>query len=165
MLFGGIAVTYLSVIIPLAALILLLGLVLWLGYSYVRGYRSRVRKETQEAYQVVAEDFRALRDEMVRQIGMLEKANQSRELTREEMRIFRDLSRRLDHMEDHISSEIDDIEEVCDTDEKPVSSVEHDTLSRYQNDMARDRAPAEQASQSAPRPVVPRGHTVRIERA
>ncbi len=43
---------------------------------------------------------------------MLEKANQSRELTREEMRIFNDLSKRLDKIEQHITDEIEDIEAV-----------------------------------------------------
>jgi hypothetical protein len=112
MLFGSIAVTYLSVIIPLIALILLLGLVLWLGYTWMRGYRTRVRRETGEAYHVVEHEFHDLRDELVRQLGTLEKANQSRELTREEMRIFNDLSRRLQQMESHIEAEIDDIEAV-----------------------------------------------------
>ena len=57
MLFGGIAVTYLSVIIPLLALIILLGLTLWLGFTFLRGYRKRVRRETTEAYEAVGEEF------------------------------------------------------------------------------------------------------------
>jgi len=114
MLFGSIAVTYLSVIVPLVALILLLALVVWLGYTWAKGYRRRVRHETSEAFHVVEKEFIDLRNELVKQIGMLEKANQSRELTREEMRIFNDLSRRLNNMESHIEEEIDDIETVED---------------------------------------------------
>ena len=48
---------------------------------------------------------------------MLEKANLSRELTREEMRIFTDLSKRLDKMERHITQEIEDIETFDQTEE------------------------------------------------
>lgn len=109
MLFGSIAVTYLSVIVPLIALILLLVLVVWLGYAWQRSYRSRIKRETGEAYGIVRGEFADLRNELVKQIGMLERANQSRELTREEMRIFKDLSQRLEEMEAHISEEIDDI--------------------------------------------------------
>ncbi len=112
MLFGSIAVTYLSVIVPLVALILLLALVVWLGYTWMRGYRTRVQRETGEAFDVTHDEFEGLRADLVKQIGMLEKANQSRELTREEMRIFHDLSRRLDSIEQHIAQEIDDIDRV-----------------------------------------------------
>lgn len=111
-LFGTTAVTYLSIIVPLIGLILLLALVLWLGYTWMRGYRSRVRNETGEAYTVAKDEFKSLKKELILQIGMLEKANQSRELTREEMRIFNDLSKRLDDMERHITEEIEDIETV-----------------------------------------------------
>jgi hypothetical protein len=112
MLFNSFAVTYRAIIIPLIASVLLLGLVLWLGYAYIRGYRRRVRRETNEAYEVVQEEFESLRDDLIRQIGMLEKANQSRELTREEMRIFDDLSRKLDNIERRIADEVSDIETV-----------------------------------------------------
>ena len=111
-LFGSTAVTYLSIIVPLIGLILLLLLTLWLGYSWLRGYRHRVRKETGDAYHVARDEFKKLRKELINQIGMLEKANQSRELTREEMRIFDDLSKRLDKIERHITTEIEDIETV-----------------------------------------------------
>lgn len=111
-LFGSTAVTYLSIIVPLIGLILLLVLTLWLGYSWLSGYRRRVKRETGDAYHVARTEFKKLRKELVRQIGMLEKANQSRELTREEMRIFDELSKRLDKIEQHITDEIEDIENV-----------------------------------------------------
>ena len=111
-LFGTTAVTYLSILVPLIGLILLLVLTLWLGYSWLRGYRHRVQKETGDAYHVARDEFKKLRKELTNQIGMLEKANQSRELTREEMRIFDDLSKRLNKIERHITDEIEDIETV-----------------------------------------------------
>jgi|GEM_PF-1760739 len=112
MLFGSVAVTYLSVIVPLIALILLLGLIVWLGYTWARSYRRRVKFETDEAYYVAQKEFESLRKDLTRQIGMLERANQSRELTREEMRIFRNLSKRLEKIETHIAHEISDIETI-----------------------------------------------------
>ena len=111
-LFGTTAVTYLSILVPLIGLILLLVLTLWLGYSWLRGYRHRVQKETGDADHVARDEFKKLRKELTNQIGMLEKANQSRELTREEMRIFDDLSKRLNKIERHITDEIEDIETV-----------------------------------------------------
>lgn len=167
MLFGKTAVTYLSVIVPLIALILVLGLVLWLGYAYVRGYRKHVRTETNEAYAIVREEFDALRKELTRQIGALEKANQSRELTREEMRIFTELSKRLEYIESHIEQEIDDIETVQVPQDVP-EGVGHDTLAKYQQMMARTGTegatvvPARSMQKNDT--VAPRGRTVRVER-
>jgi hypothetical protein len=148
MLWGGAAVTYLSVIVPLFALIILLGLVLWLGYSFLRGYRKRVRRETTEAYEVVNEEFTLLRDDLRRQIGMLEKANQSRELTREEMKIFKELSRRLDYIERHIEQEIEDISEH----DAPTGKA---TVLPSRDDVQ---------NKSNVAPAAPSAHTVRIER-
>ena len=148
MLWGGIAVTYLSVIVPLLALIILLGLVLWLGYVFVASHRKRIRRETTEAYEAVQEEFAHLRDDIRRQLGMLEQANQSRELTREEIKIFRELSKKLDYIERHIKQEIEDI-----------SALDHSKL--------RTVATLQRVSQDSAPPVVstaPNDHTVRIER-
>jgi len=143
MLFGSIAVTYLSVIVPLVALIFLLSLVLWLGYAYVRNYRRRVKREANEAFHVVRGEFDDLREDLIKQIGMLEKANQSRELTKEEMRIFNELSKRLSHIEEHIAEEVDDI-----------APIDGDTEPRHaETARPRPQAAATHAS-----------HTVRIER-
>lgn len=149
MLWGGVAVTYLSVLVPLLALIILLGLVLWLGYTFLRGYRNKVRKETGEAYDVVHQEFALLRDDLRKQIGMLEKANQSRELTREEMKIFNDLSKRLDYIERHIEEEIGDIS-VHDTSTETTTVLpSRDTIQKQSGDATPAAAPA---------------HTIRIER-
>ncbi len=142
MLFGSYAVTYLSVIVPLVALILLLGLVLWLAFTWVRGYRKRVRLETNEAYHATKEEFYKLREELTKQIGMLEKANMSRELTREEMRIFNDLSKRLDNMENRIVDEIEDVERVEEEEKEIVRkrSVEG-SLEKYRKKVQVDSSP------------------------
>ncbi len=143
MLFGTVAVTYMSVIVPLVAMIFLLGLILWLVYTWIRGYRKRVKLETEEAYHTTKKEFDALRKELIKQIGVLEKANQSRELTREEMRIFTDLSKRLDKIERHIEQEIDDIEDV---EENVVSNVSNTKVSgafdRYKNKLKRNEMEA-----------------------
>lgn len=148
MLFGSIAVTYLSVIVPLVGLIVLLSLILWLVYTWIRGYRGRVRRETKEAFHSAQDEFDSLRQELTKQIGMLEKANQSRELTREEMRIFTDLSKRLDKIERHITQEIEDIEDV---EEKEVHAQRTRTvegsLEEYRGKLQRT-APSDSPSDS-----------------
>lgn len=143
MLFGKTAVTYLSVIVPLVALVLVLGLILWLAFVWARGYRGRVRRETNEAFSVAHKEFEALRKDLIGQLGALEKANQMRSLTKEEMRIFNDLSRRLAHMEAHIADEIEDIERV-DPSPEPVHAE-----------------PERRAAKVEP---IPAAHTLRIER-
>ncbi len=162
MLFGSRAVSYLSVIVPLVALVLLLCLVLWFALVYVRGYRYRVKRETREAYGVVNEEFEMLRKELVEQIGTLERAQLSRELTREEMRIFTDLSRRLDTIEKRIAYEIADIERFEDT-APAEQKVEHETLRKYReggNSAADTRVPH---SSHLKEQIHSPGHTVRIE--
>jgi hypothetical protein len=147
-------VTYLSVIVPLVALILLLCLVLWLGYVWMRGYRTRVSRETGDAYTVVGEEFTALREELVKEIGALEKANQSRELTREEMRIFHDLSRRLDLIERHIAAEIEDIVPVA-KGVRAARAVQHQTIGKYQQ-------PGVDKTPQSPPPYDSDPHTVHL---
>jgi hypothetical protein len=166
MLFGGVAVTYLSIIVPLIALIFLLVLVLWLGYTWARSYRSRVQYETKDAYRAARKEFDALRKDLIKQIGMLERANQSRELTREEMRIFTNLSKRLDHIERHIAEEIEDIEHIDETPQEPAvrQRTVAGALERYKKALAHGEELAIQqhqgeqiASQAAT------GHTVHIQ--
>ncbi len=159
MLFGSRAVSYLSVIVPLIALVALLVLVLWLSFVYVRGYRARVKYETKEAYRVVGEEFDLLRRELVEQIGTLERAQLSRELTREEMRIFTELSRRLEAIEDHIAHEIADIERF-EHDAPPLRTVDHKTLARYEGETDANKT----VRRSPSEPITLPGHTVRIER-
>jgi uncharacterized protein HemX len=89
-----------------------------------------------------------LRDELRKQIGMLEKANQSRELTREEMKIFNDLSRKLDYIERHIEQEIEDISA-------------HDAKTDVVTLQSRDTASAQHNNGT---PTVPPVHTIRVER-
>lgn len=160
MLFGSRAVSYLSVIVPLVALVALLALVLWLSFVYVRGYRARVKRETKEAYSVVGEEFDLLRRELVEQIGTLERAQLSRELTREEMRIFAELSRRLEAIEDRIAHEIADIERF-EHDAPPERAVDHKTLARYEDKVDGNKT----VRRSPSEPITLPGHTVRIERS
>ncbi|MBP9749697.1 MAG: hypothetical protein KBD21_03125 [Candidatus Pacebacteria bacterium] len=161
MLFGSRAVSYLSVIIPLVALVLLLCLVLWFALVYVRGYRRRVKRETREAYSVVNEEFEMLRKELVEQIGTLERAQLSRELTREEMRIFTELSRRLDTIEKRIAYEIADIERF----EESVPAernIDHETLQKYREGNGATDTHIVRSPKSKD-PIHSPGHTVRIE--
>lgn len=116
-LVGNIAVNYLSIIIPLVGLVLLLGLILWYGYTFIRTYRARVLRETTDADSVVQREFHELRDHLRKEIGNLEKAKLKRELTREEMRILTALGAKLDHIEERIRIEISDIEPSAVTDE------------------------------------------------
>lgn len=109
-LMGGIAVSYLSIFIPLIGMVLLLGLILWYSFVWLRTYRSRVRRETTDASEVVVEEFARLRDTLREQVGELQQAKLERQLTRQEMRILDELKARLDHIEERILWEIDDIE-------------------------------------------------------
>lgn len=72
-----------------------------------------MRRETIDAERVVHREFDLLRTDLVRQLGYLEQARQYRELTREEMRLLKELGERLNMVEDRIAAEIEDIENVA----------------------------------------------------
>ena len=105
--FGKIAINYLSIVVSLAALIIvLIGIILY-GWFKISKIRKKLRKETKEANQSVSRSFQILRKEMQEQIEYFDKKPG---LTKKEKEIRDNLIKVLNISEKFIKKEIKDIE-------------------------------------------------------
>ncbi len=109
---GSLAINYLSIIIPLIALLVFAVLMLLYGIRKVREYRAVIRKEATEAEEVLHESFTKLHFEVQKHVKKLESARKRRALTREEDKMVKDLSANLEEAEKVVSKEIRDIKRV-----------------------------------------------------
>jgi hypothetical protein len=105
--FGKIAINYLSVIVSLAALIIvLIGIILY-GWFKISKIRKKLKKETKEANQSVSEGLQILRKKMQKQIEYFDKKPG---LTKKEKDVRDNLMKAISVSEKFIKKEIKDIE-------------------------------------------------------
>lgn len=107
---GSLVVTYLSVSITLLALVLLLALVVVYGWYRFLLLRRQLRREVREAERILHKAFDRLREDVRKQIKLLERVRTRRELTEEEETIIQRLKKDLDEAEQLVQKEIEDIE-------------------------------------------------------
>ncbi len=106
---GSWAVSFLAVVVPLAALVILLLFVVWYGWHKLFLFRKKLKKEVREAESALHKAFDALKEAIREQIKLLEKAKTKRQLTEEEEKIIARLKKDLDDAEKFVKKEIDDI--------------------------------------------------------
>lgn len=106
---GTWAVSFLAVVVPLIALIFVLLFIIWHGLHKFSALRKRFRKEVREAESALHKAFDLLKDDIRKQIKMLEKTRTKRQLTKEEERIIKQLKSNLDDAEKYVRKEIEDI--------------------------------------------------------
>jgi hypothetical protein len=116
-IYGGIIVSYLMVIVPLVGLALLLILILWYAWYMFGKYKRRLRKEVDEAEDVLHKEFADLRKVTQREIASLERASSQRNLTPEEQNIIRKLKGSVTAAEEAVDKEFEDVKNI---------SVDHD---------------------------------------
>jgi len=107
---GSWAVSLLAVAVPLVALVLTLLFILWYGWHKFSSLRKRLRQEVREVESALHRAFESLKDDMQKQIKMLEKTRSKRQLTAEEEKIVKQLKRNLDNAEKLIGKELENIE-------------------------------------------------------
>jgi len=105
---GSWTVDMLKMLITFVALILLLISLIWYGYLKIRHWRLAVKKESQEANQVLAKYFTDLKGKIDAQLHILAKSERS--LTEEEYQTLKDLKNSLSKAEKSIRKEIKDID-------------------------------------------------------
>ena len=105
--FGKIAINYLSILVSLAALIIVLIGIIFYGWFKISKIRKKLRKETKEANQSVSRSFQILRREIQKQI---EYFDEKPGLTKKEKETRDDLIKVLNVSEKFIKKEIKDIE-------------------------------------------------------
>lgn len=96
----------LSYAIPATLLLLALLFALYIGWHKFFGLKRRLNKEVQ---QTVNETHRALmifKDELNRQLKLLEKTKADRELNRKEEKIFKELQDNIDDIDSFISKNL-----------------------------------------------------------
>lgn len=107
---GTWAVSFLAVVVPLIALIVILLFILWYGWHKFSLSRKRIQKEIREAGSVLHKAFDLLKEDMREQIKLLEKTRNKRQLTEEEEKIIKRLKKDLDKAEKLVRKEIENIE-------------------------------------------------------
>jgi hypothetical protein len=107
---GSWIISFLAVIITLTALILLLLLILWYAWYKYRQFKTKIKEEIEIAGETVHQAFDSLRDNMRKQIELLEKVKLRRDLTKEEHKILLQLKNQLNSAELSIRKEIEHIE-------------------------------------------------------
>ncbi len=104
------AVSVLSVLVPIVALLFLLFGVIWYGWHKFSLLRKHVLKEVREAEAMLHQVFDLLRESVRDQIRLLERASKKRQLTKEEEKVLKQLKKELNNAEKYIQREIEDIE-------------------------------------------------------
>ncbi len=108
---GGIVINFLSVIVPLLALLGLLILTSWYGLHRIQRMRRRIRKEVVEAEQSLAREFASIVAAVKRDVVMLRDVRKGK-LTKQEDVLIDGLTENLAVAEKRIKKEIEDIEKL-----------------------------------------------------
>ncbi len=96
----------LSVIIPVIALLIVLGFLGYLAWHKFFGLRRKVRRDMQKTAQDVHEAMMMLKEELENQLGVLEQAKIDRNLNRQEERIFKELQKNIDAVDKFIEKKL-----------------------------------------------------------
>lgn len=109
---GQWAVSALSVIVPLTALLFLLGFIIVYGLVRYRRIRRYVVAETSDALSVLATHFTALRTTLAEDVSNLEASRKAGKLTKTETQLVEDMQQRIDEAEVAIRKEISEVDDI-----------------------------------------------------
>lgn len=105
------AIQGVSIIIALVLLLILLALLLYFALRKANSLRRRLRRSFISTEQEIHKVFKLLKEDMKRHQKMLEKASVKRKLTKEESKIFAELSENIDELEGYLETKIKTEEE------------------------------------------------------
>lgn len=112
---GSFLVNILSVIIPLIALLGLLGFGIWYLIVYLRRFRRKIRVESFEALEILHREFDTLRGDLEEQRMALEKSRKTKKLTKAEAAMIDFMANALNQAEDRVEKEVTDVTELTKT--------------------------------------------------
>lgn len=107
---GQKALSAFSLAIPLAALVILLGIMLERSHARFRAWRRKLHKEVDAAEKGIEHTFDLVCGDLEKHLDLLERTKNKRALTREESRIMTNLRKNLRLAERSIKKELEDIE-------------------------------------------------------
>jgi hypothetical protein len=102
-------VTILSVVVPSAALILVLCLLLIFGWRQYKKYKNHVAEEVREVQQTVRSVFALMKSDLEADELLLLKAQKKRKLTKEEVKLLKHIRQNIEGAEKVIADEVRDI--------------------------------------------------------
>ena len=109
---AGYLVDVLSVLVPLAALLILSGLGIAYLIAVLRRFRRRVRVESTEAHEMLSAEFASLRETLAARSSTLAESRKSGRLTKAEEEMVSELDAALRESEQRVAKEIADIEDL-----------------------------------------------------
>lgn len=107
---GNKAVSFLSVLVPLVAMVIALAGTVVYGFYKLRSFKRKIRGEVREVETVLHKAFDLLKEDVREQIKMLERTRNKRQLTEEEEKIVKQLKKDMDSAEKLVRKEIQEIE-------------------------------------------------------
>lgn len=107
---GQLAISYLTLVVTFASLLLMLIFVVSYAVIKVRHLRKTLRREVGRAETVLHRSFRELREDIAAQLKLLERVQNKRELTAEEAKLMRHFQKVLNETEQVVDKEMEHLE-------------------------------------------------------
>ncbi len=109
---GTFLINILSVVIPLLAMLVLLGLSVWFLVAYMRRFKGRVSRESKEALMILAREFEHLNEVLRQEQERLTQAKKTKKLSKTEEEMFVSLVSALKSAQTRVEKEVDDVEQL-----------------------------------------------------
>jgi hypothetical protein len=109
---GSMIVSVLSVIIPLAAMVLLLVVASWFLLLYFRRFKRKISVESSEVATILDKEFTILFETLVTQRALLEESRKTKKLTKAEEGLFAILDSSLKQAQKKVEKEVADVERL-----------------------------------------------------
>ncbi len=109
---GTFLINILSVVIPLLAMLVLLGLSVWFLVAYMRRFKGRVSRESKEALMILAREFEHLNEVLSQEQERLTQAKKTKKLSKTEEEMFVSLVSALKSAQTRVEKEVDDVEQL-----------------------------------------------------
>jgi hypothetical protein len=110
---GSVLISFLSVIIPLIALLGLAVVGSWYMVMYMRRFRGAIRRESSEALDILHREFRTLEDELKAQEVLIAESRKTKKLTKAEADMIATLGRALQTSQKNVEKEISDVTKLA----------------------------------------------------
>ncbi len=107
--FGSMVVNFLSVLIPIIALLGMLLLLLWFFFARLRSLKRKVYKESTEALDILNQEFSSLLKVVSQQRKHIEKSRRGKGLTKTESQALDNIEEALEYSKSKVSKEIKDV--------------------------------------------------------
>lgn len=109
--FGNALIRILSILVPLVALVLLLGFGTWYMWHRFSLWRRKLRKETQEVEQVLKTEFAHIIQIIDTRVTALKQEKKGKS-SRDELQLYTEIEEEIKRARVHLSKELEDIEKI-----------------------------------------------------